>query len=196
MESGGRVLRGLVSMLALGLCGLAMAAEPVYRWTDSRGQVNYGNLPPSGVKAERLGDSGALSVMPALPAARRPAVSAVAEPVPPRAAPASSPPPALEPAAADEHKRIECEERLREPCDDSGRALRPAVVVLPQRPAHPPAHPPAHLPAVSASPRPLPPRSTGMPKPVLPLDLSDRDERPAPPPRHEPERRGRAFPPP
>lgn len=186
MESGGRRVRGLVSMLMLGGACLAVAAEPVYRWTDGRGQVNYGNQPPSGVKAEPLGERGALSVMPAPPVARRPAV--VAEPVPPREAPASSPSPAVEPAAADEQKRIECEERLREPCDDRGRALPPAIIVLPPRPAHPPTLP--------APPRPLPPRSAGMPKPVLPLDLSDRDERAAPPPRHEPERHPRAFPPP
>lgn len=177
MAYGGGRVRGLVALLGLAMCGVVTAAEPVYRWTDSRGQVNYGNQPPPGVKAEALGEQGALSVLPAPPVVPRPAVRVEPPPV-------SAPSPA--PAAADEHKRIECEERLREPCDDSGRALRPALVVVPQRPRHPPA----------VSPPPRPPRNADMPQPVLPLDLSDRDPRPIPAPRHEPERRGRAFPPP
>lgn len=178
MESTGRRVRGLVSILALGGCCLAVAAEPVYRWTDSRGQANYGNQPPAGVQAELLGDRGALSVMPSPPAPPRPVVRTMPEPVLPPGERMPALPQAAEPAAADEHKRIECEERLREPCDDSGRALRPAIIVLPQ---HRPPPPP-----VSAPSRPQPPRSAGMPKPVLPLDLSDRDQVPAPPPRPGP----------
>lgn len=178
MTSGGGRVRGLVALLGLATCGVVTAAEPVYRWTDSRGQVNYGNQPPPGVRAEALGDKGALSVLPAPPVVPRPAVHAELPPASPVSAPAP------EPAAADEHKRIECEERLRVPCDDSGHALRPALVVVPQRPRHPPA----------LSPPPRSPRNADMPQPVLPLDLSGRDERPAP--RNEPERRGRAFPPP
>ena len=185
MKAGGRLL---MAMLALSGSGIAASADSVYRWTDGRGQVNYGNLPPSGVKAELLGDRGALSVMPAPPLAQRgTAGSALPQEGPPHDAPPHEAPAASASVpASDEALRIECEERLREPCDDSGHALRPALVVVPQRPRHPPA----------VSPPPRPPRNADMPQPVLPLDLSGRDPRPIPAPRHEPERRGRAFPPP
>lgn len=44
----------------------APEATPMYKWTDAKGQVVYGNQPPAGRKAERLsGERGSVSVVEA-----------------------------------------------------------------------------------------------------------------------------------
>jgi hypothetical protein len=46
-------LAALPLALAMGL-GPLMAQEVMYRWTDAQGTVHYGQVPPSGVDAERI----------------------------------------------------------------------------------------------------------------------------------------------
>lgn len=177
-----RVMAGAAGMGILGLLlgAMAMAQDAVvYRWLGPDGRVNYGSQPPPGVPAQALGARGTLSVLPApivppagmveterrlqrleaeLEEERRLRREAAAE------------------AAADlarrERLRAECEERLREPCDEAGRPLGPRYIVVPARPArHPGVRPllpgrPVHPPRDSAGPR---MRDEG-PKPVLPIE--------------------------
>jgi hypothetical protein len=57
------------SALLIALCLLsgATAAQTLYRWTDERGVVNYGDTPPRGAKDVRPVTSGQVNVVPAVP---------------------------------------------------------------------------------------------------------------------------------
>lgn len=48
-----RARRQLSLLLALAVAGPLAAAE-VWRWTDEKGEVRYGQVPPPGVSAQRL----------------------------------------------------------------------------------------------------------------------------------------------
>ena len=126
---------GLVAGLVLAL---PVAADPVYRWVDRDGRVNYGSAPPPGVAAEALGERGNLSVVPPPP---RPSAAAVEAGRIAELEAALARERALrerreerEAQAADEAARLraECEERYREPCDEAGRPLAPRYAVVPR----------------------------------------------------------------
>lgn len=203
------IRKGLRAILAGGVAISLMVpalADPVYRWTDRDGRVNYGNMPPPGVKAELL-DRGTVSVTPA------PAVPSR----PPAASPESALPEtarrldrleaelederrlrrdaeerATEEASRLQRTRAECEERFREPCDDEGRPMGPRYIVVPPRPAWLPhgARPP-HRPGDGRPPharpgQPVGPRSEDMPKPVLPIKPERSSQVPARPYRGQP----------
>jgi hypothetical protein len=151
---------GLVAGLALALP--AAADDPVYRWVDRDGRVNYGSAPPSGVVAEVLGERGNLSVVPPLPLLPRPSAPAAEAGRIAELEAALEHERALreqreqrEAEAADEAARLraECEERYREPCDEAGRPLAPRYAVVPRaahghgpqlRPPGPPGRDPGH----------------------------------------------------
>jgi hypothetical protein len=42
-------------LLALVLCAAGASAGDLYRWVDAEGRVQFGDAPPPGVKAEKLG---------------------------------------------------------------------------------------------------------------------------------------------
>lgn len=42
-------------LLALALCAAGASAGDLYRWVDAEGRVQFGDAPPPGVKAEKLG---------------------------------------------------------------------------------------------------------------------------------------------
>jgi glutaredoxin len=46
----------LLVVLVLTLAAGASAAQTIYRWTDDRGRVQYGNEPPRDVKAQPVAD--------------------------------------------------------------------------------------------------------------------------------------------
>lgn len=125
-------------------------AEVVYRWKDAEGRTSYGNVPPPGVRAERVDASGRVNVVPsAVPAAPADAPAAPAkmgerlerlerELEAERAL-------RLEAAAeAEERERdrarlkAECESKYREPCDDDGQPAGKRYIVVPARPLRPP----------------------------------------------------------
>jgi hypothetical protein len=173
------IAKGL-RVLALAAVTLAVVplalADAVYRWKDAQGRVNYGNLPPPGVKAELL-DRGTMSVAPAPVMVPRPPAESVesarrldrleAELEEERRLRLEAEQRADEGAERRERARAECEAQFREPCDDEGRPVGPRYIVVPGRPVwhHPggrPPHPPAAPPKF--------PRGDDMAKPVLPIE--------------------------
>lgn len=166
----------LVWMFGVLFASGAIADDAVvYRWKDRDGRVNYGNLPPPGVRAEPLDARGRLTVVPA--------------PImPPRPAPS-------DPSEAERLERLEreleterarrlerdeaereraalqseCEARYREPCDVDGQPVGRRYIVVPVRPPH--------RPPVLRPPRPpgeVVPERPGASRPGAP----GRDERP------------------
>lgn len=84
-------MRATAVLLLLALLAPSLAHAEVWKWTDSEGQTHYGDSPPSGVKASRVGDAG-VSVIPASP--------------PPDAAPTPAPPSAPKHAPAAEKAAV------------------------------------------------------------------------------------------
>ncbi|ATE59230.1 hypothetical protein CCZ27_03990 [Thauera sinica] len=191
MRGLGRVLPAMAAALvALAAAAESRAADAIYRWVDRNGRVNYGNLPPPGTKAELI-DGGGLTVVPA-PAAPPPDAAGTTRRIErletelenerrlrreaeERAEEARET--EDEARRAREKARADCEERLREPCDEEGRPLGSRYIVVPPRPYLPPVPPRGgrpHRPDGEAPP-PRPPRQgvpapDGMPKPVLPIN--------------------------
>lgn len=190
--------RAVIGILGVLLGTTAMAWDGVvYRWFGADGRVNYGSQPPAGVRAEVLGARGTVSVLPApvVPAADTAATEArlqrlEAELEEERRLRREAEAAAAADLARRERLRVECEERLREPCDEAGRPLGPRYLVVPARPAprpgvrpFPPAGP-AHPPREGTGPR---GRDEG-PKPVLPIETPH--GRASAAADHPPERRG------
>lgn len=147
------------------LASASMADDAaVYRWKDRDGRINYGNLPPPGVRAEPLDADGRLTVVPA----------PVRQPVPTPVAPSDAErlerlERALEAERAlrldrDEADReretqgarsqAECEARYREPCDVDGQPIGRRYIVVPTRPHRPPVLRPDRPPGDSRPPHP------------------------------------------
>ena len=78
----------LMMLVVIGLlaCAGAMAADPVYKWKDAKGQSHYSQSPPEGQKYEVItpaGETTSVSPTPGTstpPAATKPATPAVAHP--------------------------------------------------------------------------------------------------------------------
>lgn len=166
--------------------------DEIYRWTDRDGRVNYGGVPPVGAKAERI-ESGAVSVMPALPSLPRAGASDTArrldrlesELEEERRLRRDAEERADEQVERGRRLRAECEERMREPCDDEGRPLSAPYVIVPPQRVRPPHRPDDRWPPPPSvkPPRVVPP--DGMPKPVLPI-APERSREPARPFRGQP----------
>src|SRR5262245_33554085 len=73
-----RMKRLLALIVGLGLCFAAAAQQ--YRWVDQNGRVQYGDVPPPGVKATRLRGASGAAAAPASPEA---ASAAPAKPLTP-----------------------------------------------------------------------------------------------------------------
>lgn len=185
---GGRGWRsgcaGVVFALAMTL---PAHGEEIYRWTDRDGRVNYGSVPPAGAKVERI-DSGAVSVMPAPPPRPQTESSETArrldrlesELEEERRLRRDAEERADERAERGRLLRDECEERLREPCDEEGRPLASPYVIVPPHRVRPPYRPDGRWPP---PPHARPPRIVqpdGMPRPVLPI-APERPREPARP---------------
>ena len=122
----------------------------VYRWKDAAGRTSYGNMPPPGVRAERVEASGRINVVPA-PETAQPAV------MPAAPADTAARLERLEreleaeralrlqaEAEAEDRERdrvrlkAECESKYREPCDDDGQPAGKRYIVVPARPHYRP----------------------------------------------------------
>ncbi|HEV2607557.1 MAG TPA: DUF4124 domain-containing protein, partial [Xanthomonadaceae bacterium] len=59
----------LMLMVAIGLLASAgtMAADPVYKWVDAKGQSHYSQSPPQGQKYETITPSGDSTTSPSPP---------------------------------------------------------------------------------------------------------------------------------
>ncbi|GAA5179768.1 hypothetical protein GCM10025771_22660 [Niveibacterium umoris] len=153
----------------------------VWKWTDSEGHTHYGDTPPAGVKASKVGDAG-VSVVPAITGDdSRPPTPQVP------AAPARPPAPEVKGSgtntAADAEARrqrmiercekdrgVDCEENVDRMLDGSpgvspGAADYPVWIAPPPHPAHKPnPHP---KPKPKPKPEPEPYLEMGpMPKPA------------------------------
>jgi len=150
--NGSWLVFGASFLMAFSTCA---DATEVFRWKDREGRINYGNMPPPGVKAEPVDGRGLLTVVPA--------------PVLPPAPPPPPPEERLErlereleterqlrldaEAAAREREsaraasKAECEALHREACDDDGQPVGRRYILVPQRPfPHLPGVPPARPP--------------------------------------------------
>jgi hypothetical protein len=56
-----------LAALVLAMWSAAAGAQTLYRWTDERGGVNYGDTPPRGAKDVRPVKSNQVTVVPAVP---------------------------------------------------------------------------------------------------------------------------------
>lgn len=178
-------LPGLLGVV-LACAALPVGAEDaVYRWLDRNGQVNYGSEPPPGVRAERLGSRGNLSVLPALQLPTEPEPSGAdddrlerleQELAVERRLRREEEARRAEDATRRETLRAECEARLREACDDEGRPVGRRYIVVPAHPGWPqPPRPPVVRPPQPPKPgapgvQPWPPRppAPGVPPGVRP----------------------------
>lgn len=136
--------------LLASLASLAFAdSATIYRWKDADGRVNYGNLPPPGVRAQPLDAAGRVTVVPAL---ERPVPVAPARPdeserlerlerelEAERQLRHERDQAAIERELERARSRSECEEKYREPCDEDGHPVGRRFIVVPMRPAFPPA---------------------------------------------------------
>ncbi|MBR0568878.1 DUF4124 domain-containing protein [Azoarcus sp. L1K30] len=139
------------------VCGLGMAlsfsafAEDavVYRWKDRDGRVNYGNAPPEGVRAEPVDASSRITVVPALaptaPSGRQPTDTPAAaerldrlerELEAERQSRRDTEAAVEQQAQERARRKIECEEKYRESCDEDGQPSAKRFIVIPARPVH------------------------------------------------------------
>ncbi|WP_172197297.1 DUF4124 domain-containing protein [Niveibacterium sp. COAC-50] len=151
-------MRAAATLLLLALLAPTVAQAEVWKWTDSAGQTHYGDSPPAGVKASKVGDAG-VSVIPSTPTPE------AAAPAPAAASPARAAPTAERPASnatsheataereAKRQRMIErCERERGVDCEyavdgmldgtpPANSAIEGPVWIVPTHPPHKP-HPP------------------------------------------------------
>lgn len=159
-------MRAVSALLLIAMLAPPLVRAEVWKWTDSAGQTHYGDSPPSGVNASKVGDAG-VSVIPAAPAPE--AAPVPPTPSPPRDAAAVERPAnnagsheAAAERAAKRQRMIErCERERGVDCEDAVDAMLDGT----PPPAHsviegpvwiaPPTHPP-HKPRPPVKPKPKP----------------------------------------
>jgi len=150
-------MRVTATLLLLALLAPSVALAEVWKWTDSSGQTHYGDSPPAGVKASKVGDAG-VSVIPASPPPD--AAPVLAPPSTPKSAPAADKAPTAagshDAAAEREAKRqrmiercerergVDCEyavDGMLDGTPPANSAIEGPVWIVPTHPPHKP-HPP------------------------------------------------------
>lgn len=108
------VLQTLLLSCALG-AATCHAGDDVYKWKDDKGRWQYGNMPPQGVKAEKI--TATISTVPALKAQ------------PPRPVPAADTTPAQAPDAGNANAVTSAgRQQMMDACEKAGGTDCDAIV--------------------------------------------------------------------